>query len=332
MLRPGLPLTPLLFCGPLLAAAANSSSAAPSSRRVLWYLGDYSAAYVDENKQFLGQHGDVVSGILHCCGGPSVLANGSVAVPAATRKLYTDLTKPELELKLAPVMLPLSPDPWAVQSGQALKAAPALAELVVELGVSGLVADYEPHANTTAAHARAFAAFLTSLATALHAKQKELAVCVSDWGILAPQYYPLLAASKADLFVSMGSTYKNQGPITKLNVLAMTKAFPLKSIAIGIGTMAPPACAAVQGLLTGDYKWTEPTLTAFLGWVEAQGITTLGVWRADIASLLYKQPHYCGVDEWMYGVFAKFLHGAAVQGAPVHGASVHGATVHGAPV
>eukprot|EP01045_Picozoa_sp_COSAG04_P048809 COSAG04_NODE_18919_length_429_cov_0.896970_1_plen_74_part_10 len=74
MLRPaGLLLPPLLFCGPLLAAAANSSSATPSSRRVLWYLGDYSAGYVGENKQFLGQHGDVVSGVLHCCGGPSVL-------------------------------------------------------------------------------------------------------------------------------------------------------------------------------------------------------------------------------------------------------------------
>ena len=61
--------------------------------------------------------------------------------------------------------------------------------------------------------------------------------------------------------------------------------------------MVPPGpCAAVSGLLTGDYKWTQASLTAFLDWVAAQGITKLGVWPADIAALLYKQPHYCGVD------------------------------------
>ena len=51
---------------------------------------------------------------------------------------------------------------------------PALVNLVVELGVTGIIADYEPHANTTAAHAKAFASFLTTLATALHAKHKQL--------------------------------------------------------------------------------------------------------------------------------------------------------------
>ena len=55
-------------------------------------------------------------------------------------------------------------------------------------------------------------------------------------------------------------------------------------------------CAAVSGLLTGDYKWTQASLDSFLQWVGVQGITKLGIWPADIAALLYKQPHYCGVD------------------------------------
>lgn len=63
------------------------------------------------------------------------------------------------------------------------------------------------------------------------------------------------------------------------------------------GTMVPAGpCAATSGLLTGDYKWTQASLASFLDWVGAQGITKLGVWPADIAALLYKQPHYCGVD------------------------------------
>lgn len=60
--------------------------------------------------------------------------------------------------------------------------------------------------------------------------------------------------------------------------------------------MPPGPCAAVSGLLTGDYKWTQASLKPFLDWVGAQGITKLGVWPADIAALLYSQPHYCGVD------------------------------------
>ncbi len=66
-------------------------------------------------------------------------------------------------------------------------------------------------------------------------------------------------------------------------------------------------CAAVSGLLTGDYKWTQASLTAFLDWVGGQGIKKVGVWPADIAALLYKQPHYCGVDPvyaklWFFSV------------------------------
>ena len=75
--------------------------------------------------------------------------------------------------------------------------------------------------------------------------------------------------------------------------------------------MAPAgACAAVKGLLTGDYGWTQATLTAFLEWVRAQGITQVGVWPADIAALLYKQPHYCGVEPWMYEVFTSWQRNA----------------------
>lgn len=41
--------------------------------------------------------------------------------------------------------------------------------------------------NLTAAHAQAFATFLTDLASGLHAKDKKLGVCVSDWGVDAPK-------------------------------------------------------------------------------------------------------------------------------------------------
>jgi len=30
----------------------------------------------------------------------------------------------------------------------------------------------------------------------------------------------------------------------------------------------------------------------------------VAVWRADIASLLYNEPHYCGIDQWMFPLLA----------------------------
>ena len=286
----------------LLLCLATLPASSAGSRSVFWYLGDYTNAYVAENERFIAAHTQVVNGILHCCGGPSVLSNGTLSVSAKTRSLYANLTGQEVARKLGPVMLPLSPDPWAVQSGSAIKAVPALVELIVELGVSGLIADYEPHANETAAHAQAFVKFLAALSSGLHAKSKQLGVCVSDWGVIAPTYYKQLATTKADVFASMGSTYygtdktdPSRGLLNKLHVREMVAAFPLESIAIGIGTMSVAgACASAKGLLTSDYGWTQQSLTEYLDFLSTEGITKLGIWRADIAALLYKQDHYCG--------------------------------------
>ena len=67
------------------------------------------------------------------------------------------------------------------------------------------------------------------------------------------------------------------------------------------------ACASVNGLLTGDYGWSQSSLQSFLGWVSSRGISKLAIWRADIAALLYKQEHYCGIESWMLAQFASFL-------------------------
>jgi hypothetical protein len=110
----------------------------------------------------------------------------------------------------------------------------------------------------------------------------------------------------------MGSTYYGSDPkdptrggaIDKLHVTEMLAAFPLETIAIGIGTMVPGGkCSTTPGLMTGEYGWTQNSLKVFLDWVGSKGITKLGIWRADIAALLYKQPHYCGVEPWMLAEF-----------------------------
>ena len=295
----------------------NVARSPTPARNVLWWLGSYNDNYVAENAAFIAKHNaTVLDGVLHCCTGPTITADGALDVSPANAALFANLTRGEVAPhtpRLAPVMLPVSPPPAAVLAGVAGRAAPALAKLAVSLSISGFVVDYEPHVNETAAHARLFTAFLRALAAALHGEGKRLAVCVSSWTILAPRYYPLLATAKADYYISMGSTYGYQFPGNvpgELNVAAMKRSFPLGTIVVGIGSMAPTAC----GHLTGDYKWDATKLRAFLGFLAKQGVASVAVWRADIASLLYNEPHYCGVEPWMFPVLAGWR--SAASGRP----------------
>ena len=60
------------------------------------------------------------------------------------------------------------------------------------------------------------------------------------------------------------------------------------------------------GNCTGNYGWTEATLTSFVQWVSGKGIGRLAIWRADI------YPMYCspaGVAEWFYPILTAFLKG-----------------------
>jgi hypothetical protein len=87
----------------------------------------------------------------------------------------------------------------------------------------------------------------------------------------------------------MSDTYGGKGGVysveAKLSVTRMLAAFPLHSVVVGIGTVVPTACACVygnSGNCTGDYGWTEDSLTGFLGWVASKGVSSIAIWRADI--------------------------------------------------
>jgi hypothetical protein len=286
----------------LLALGTVGSNASNTS--VYWWLGSYNEGYAAENMAFVGTERDAITGVFHCCTGPTVFPNGTMPAKQP-EELFVNLTRPEISAGLTPVLIPLSPHPTAVQQRLAVKAVPRLLDMVVQGGFGGYVVDYEPHDNTTADHAQAFVSFLTVLAEGLHSHDKLLVVCVSDWGILAPKYYKLISTSGADKYVSMGSTYKNELGI-KQHVTAMKNNFPLESVVVGIGTMAPANCSG----LTGDYKWTSKSLSAFVDWVAKQGVTQLGMWRADICTPSGHGPGcggYCGVEPWILPILRGFL-------------------------
>ena len=119
----------------------------------------------------------------------------------------------------------------------------------------------------------------------------------------------------------MGSTYKRQGigggdTVGKAHVLAMQATFAADSLVVGIGSMAPPGCEN----LTDDYelgrKDRSPTSS---GWLAQRGVMSIAVWRADIASLLYNEKGYCGVQRGRILILDSFRNGtAAALAAPRH--------------
>ena len=117
-------------------------------------------------------------------------SNGSLSSATATTDgaFFQDLTAFEVSAGLSPTMIPISPNTEALLNGVADKAIPGLVAVAVARGFSGYVVDYEPHANLTSTHAKLLGAWLEAIASALHASKKELAVCVSDWGIIGKSF------------------------------------------------------------------------------------------------------------------------------------------------
>ena len=252
---------------------------------VNWWLGSYNTQYTGVNTAFIKNHSQAVSGILHCCTGPTILSNGTVV---ANDTLFRALTQPELSMKV-PVMLPISPAVDAILKGTAVHGVDALVDVALRLGVDGYVVDYEPREQEDEAHAKLFAKFVKMLSIELHKKNLKLNLCVSSWGILKPRYYHLFADANCDRYISMGSTYSHQGPGNIEGIAyveAMLAAFPKTSITVGIGSMVVPSCDKDGKFLTGDYKWEASSLTSFLAFLKRRGIESVAVWRSTPPSPL----------------------------------------------
>ena len=249
----------------LLSSFPASDSAGGKS--VDWWLGSYDTQYADLNTHFIRAHPNVTNGVLHCCTGPRILANGTVSV---NETLFRVITQAELHMAL-PVMLPLSPAIPAILNETAVHSVPELVGLAIRLGITGYVIDYEPRQQENEAHAKLFATFLKTLASSLHQNNLKLDLCVSSWGILKPRYYHLFAEANCDRYISMGSTYGHQGPGNIEGIAyveAMLAAFPKESITVGIGSMVQPSCG---NWTTGDYKWDASSITSFLAFLSRRG-------------------------------------------------------------
>ena len=144
---------------------------------------------------------------------------------------------------------------------------------VVRNNFDGYLVDYEPSlANTTEAHAIAYAAFLTQFSKSLHSKGKKLGMDVSGWGIL--DKYSLYGNINLDMLTSM-ATYSGSNVTNNMDTVSkMLTGIDNNLIGIGIGSMC-----SNQGFV---YNWTQTDLNTFLSFLKEKRIYNIDIWRADI--------------------------------------------------
>eukprot|EP01084_Bolivina_argentea_P119845 212461_1 len=147
------------------------------------------------------------------------------------------------------------------------------------LGIDGWMLDFEPQSNnkTLAIEFAKFLGDFQSAASSSHSKL-EIGVDISNWGILATEYYPIYASAKLDKYLNMATYDGADIESDEQYVNDTMDNFPAETIRMGIGAMLttePPDPA-------GYFNWTSQRLTEFLDFLKVQQIPSVDIWRPDI--------------------------------------------------
>ena len=257
----------LLLTLTILAALLSPAA----SRSVNWYVSSGNTA---GNAAFLKTQGSAISGAYLCCSFTSFLPNGSFALrhsPADTAAQIAVFTSQAVEAWGVGGVAEAAIHSGAWRAG--LPAAAAASQALLRAGLMGLIMDYEPADNYTAAHAEAYGEFLGALATAI--APLRVGMDIAGWGILGPAFWPHYVQRGVSRFTSMTPTYSAQN-VTENRVFVQQAlaALPPGSYAAGVGSIAP-ACH-------DQYLWTNATLAPFVQFLGEAQVEFLDVWRCDI--------------------------------------------------
>ena len=267
--------------------------AAPSFgqvRRVNWYT---NAGRVDANVAWVTAHGTALTGLYLCCNAFSFADNGTFSgISSATVRAQT---QPLYAIRNMSLMYVIGVSGAAIHSG-AWETHVAAAAIATD-GFDGFIVDYEPTSNYTVQHAHAYAAFLTALGGALHARGKTLGFDTAGWGIL--DFWSEYRSTGVDIFTSMTPTYKGND-ITESQAFVLKQisdGIPLGHIAAGIGTMLVDGEAPKW-----NYNWTSARLQTFTTWLsDTAHVSQIDFWRCDIDSYQTTAPYYFAVAEAFLG-------------------------------
>jgi hypothetical protein len=162
----------------------------------------------------------------------------------------------------------------AVQATEA--SIPTLVAWALQQGIRGLVVDYEPSKNYTAAHAAAYAGFLRQLATSMHQARAgmQASADLASWGIL--DKYSTYAAASLDSVTTMSTWYQGRN-LTALreNTEALLRGgFAPAAVHLGLSTQ----CKSPDPVTCG---WTDAKLGAWLGYLAERGLAGMDIWTPD---------------------------------------------------
>ena len=270
-----------------------SHAHASTSLSSRWWFNFHNDDFVKQALSIVSAHRQSITGI-YCYTGVSVAAGGVFHSPSAdTIRLRV---APFVSLGLT-VGAAIAVDQSAIEDGSALKAVAAAAAFANSAMLTSLMVDYEPRTNISRAHAEAYAAFVTSLAKALHSRNCKLEMCVSSWSILTE--FSLYSKTGVDGMMSMAATYK--GTNVSVNEGWVAEELLLEGVSrdqcrVGIGSTN-------SMYQKWDYNWTQTRLHSFVAYLVTHGVRHLDVWRTDIDALNATN----GTDDWVYDTTAKFL-------------------------
>eukprot|EP00966_Prymnesium_polylepis_P295986 6836285-Prymnesium_polylepis.1 len=183
------------------AIVYSVAAAAPGtqSRQVKWWMS-FSR---DNSLKLVEQHPKAITG-LYTYIGASVASDGAFHCPHNDTVL-TDGFAPYWARGLS-VTPALGLSNASVMSGAAAKRVAEVAAFAARVNASGLMLDFEP-STSDPAWVRAYAAYVTAFAAAMHAVGLRAEMCVSSWGILdghtVPEGYGVYAKSGVDTMMSM---------------------------------------------------------------------------------------------------------------------------------
>ena len=277
---------------------ALGAAAPPPQRKSRWYVN----SDVDANVAFAQAHPTALTGWYGCCGLLGVDGTGT----AKQNKNISALAGPMKAALLPSTGRTLtfhavfSVAESAIHSGAALDAVPELIRFATAGGTDGLLCDYEPADNYTDAHAEAYAAFLSALASAAHVQSPRLEVGfdVAGWGIL--DKFSVFAPLDVDFFTSMTPTYDGVVPVAESFTKGYVAAVGTSRAGIGVGSMPEPGFEAKCSNMP-NYHWNASSFGEFTTWLrQTAGVLELDVWRCDI-------DHYGKTATWFVDAVSLFL-------------------------
>jgi hypothetical protein len=281
----------------LAAQAVHAVHAPHREIRMYWNTGD-----PEKNLDFVRKHGainETITGVLPCCNIASIDANGTFVV----HRDITSVVQGYKRYNLTVDPVASVPELLTIKDLEsAKKGIPAMVSWAKAIGADGVLIDYEPSSNYTAAHAQHYADFLAELDAELLKVGKGASCDLASWGIL-DKYSTF--CGKLSSVTTMSTWYQG-------NNLTLLEEDTLQIVAAGCAASTVHVGISDQckqpKYPSSTCAWTPAKLDSWVTFLLKHGIAGLDTWTPDSPA---------NTPGWYFAAFQRFLRGSAAEAAAV---------------